>query len=95
MTTLTIPQSNYRNIHSIANQNMDRDIKFPKGAEYAVVAASYYGGKGYTTHRTENAAIRQAIKSDISSTIIDSDGDVYLDNGDQETLYFSHSIFDN
>ena len=59
MTTHIIPQkmSNTGSIHDIASDNFDRDIKFPAGAKYAVVLASYYGGKGYTMHKTEGISV--------------------------------------
>jgi hypothetical protein len=80
MKKVIIPQkqSNSGSIHDIASQHYDREIKFPKGAEYAVVLASYYGGGLYTTHKTESATI-QADKraSRFSRTIIGVDGWVY------------------
>lgn len=80
MKTYTIPQrmSGTSSIHDLASQHFDREIKFPTGAKYAVVLASYYGGKGYTTHRTEEAAIRaDRANSDYSRQIIDRDGTAY------------------
>jgi len=85
MKIYTIEQkmSNSGSIHDIASDMYDREIKFRSGAEYAVVLASYYGGKGYTTHETEIAAINQARKlSGYSFEIIDSDGTQYADMGD-------------
>lgn len=80
MKKVIIPQkmSGTGSIHDIASQHCDREIKFPKGAEYAVVLASYYGGRGYTTHTSEQATI-QANKrqSDFSRQIIGVDGYVY------------------
>ena len=60
MNALTIPQkmSNSGSIHDIASDQFDRRIVFGKGCKYAVILASYYGGKGYTTHRTEDAAVK-------------------------------------
>lgn len=77
MTTYTIPQkmSNSGSIHDIASDMYDRDIVFAPGCKYAVVLASYYGGKGYTTHRTEGAAIAASRRqADYSHCIIDTDG---------------------
>lgn len=84
MKKVIIPQkqSNTGSIHDIASQHYDREIKFPKGAKYAVVLASYYGGKGYTTHATESATI-QADKRlcEYSRQIIGADGWIYeVDN---------------
>lgn len=80
MKKVIIPQkmSNTGSIHDIASQHFDREIKFPKGAQYAVVLASYYGGKGYTTHATESATI-QADKrqKEYSRQIIGVDGWFY------------------
>jgi hypothetical protein len=80
MKKVIIPQkmSNTGSIHDIASQHFDREIKFPKGAQYAVVLASYYGGKGYTTHASERATI-QADKrqKEYSRQIIGVDGWIY------------------
>ena len=83
MKTYTIPQkmSGTGTIHDLANDMCDREIKLPKGAIYAVVLASYYGGKGYTTHKTEAAAIKQS--RDVrgySHKIIDCNGQEYIDH---------------
>jgi hypothetical protein len=68
-------------IHDIASQHFDREIKFPKGAKYAVVLASYYGGKGYTTHTTESATIQaDRRQSEYSREIIGVDGWSYRVN---------------
>lgn len=77
MTTLTIDSNDYYNIHSIANQHCGREIKFAPGCKYAVVLASYYGGKGYTTHKTEISALKMSRKlkdKDFSHKIIDING---------------------
>lgn len=81
MTTYTIPQkmSNSGSIHDTASDNFDRDIVFAAGCKYAVVRASYYGGKGYTTHKTEEAAIAASRKQgDYSHAIIDTEGREYI-----------------
>ncbi len=81
MITYTIPQktSNTGSIHDIASSTMDRTINFGAGCKYAVVLASYYGGKGYTTHKTEAAAIAASVANkDYSHQIIDTDGAVYV-----------------
>jgi len=81
MKILTIPMTEHRNIHSIANQHYNREIKFPKGCKYAVVLASYYGGKGYTCHKTERAAVavsKRLMRWGGSHEIIDTDGNKYL-----------------
>lgn len=80
MKKIIIPKkmSNTGSIHDIASQNGDREIKFPKGHQFAVVLASYYGGKGYSTHSSESATI-QADKrhSDYSRQVISVDGWTY------------------
>jgi hypothetical protein len=86
MKTYTIEQkmSNTGSIHDIASDNFDRVIEFRGAAKYAVVLASYYGGKGYTTHTTEESACRQAHKlgkQNYSYEIIDVDGTNYQSNG--------------
>jgi len=80
MTTYTIQQkmSNTGSIHDIASDQFDRDIVFPAGCKYAVVLASYYGGRGYTTHKTERSAIVASHKvADYSHSIIGTDGAEY------------------
>jgi len=76
----TIPQkeSNTGSIHDIASQHFDRDIKFPGGCLYAVVCASYYGGRGYTAHKTVAATIKASnAAGDYSHSIIDAHGAFY------------------
>lgn len=91
MKVFTIPLDVCANIHSIANTLFDRDIKFNKDCDYAVVKASFYSGKGYSTHKTIKAAIKQSLlltKNNYSHKIIDSNGkqyDVVIRNG-QYTL---------
>ena len=87
MKTYTITQkmSGTGSIHDVASDQFDRDIKFGKDATYAVVRAAYYGGKGYTTHKTAESAIAQSrkeSKANYSHTIIDVDGNEYSINGD-------------
>lgn len=80
MKKVIIPQkmSNTGSIHDIASEHFDREIKFPKGAMYAVVLSSYYGGKGYTTHASEQATIQADRRNrDYSRQIIGVDGWVY------------------
>ena len=85
MKTVTIPQkmSGTGTIHDVASQHFDREIKFPKGAKYAVVLAAYYGnGRLYTTHRTEEAAVEQSNKQrEYSHMIVDSDDTWYTCDG--------------
>lgn len=81
--TYTIPQkpSNSGSIHDLASDMFDREIVFSNGCYYAVVSASYYGGKGYTTHRTANGAARASYKltaGSYSHQIIDAHGRVYV-----------------
>jgi len=81
MKTVTIPakMSGTGTIHDTASQHFDREIKFPKGHNYAIVLASYYGnGDLYTTHATAEAAIRKSEKeSEFSHVIIDDEGQHY------------------
>jgi hypothetical protein len=81
MTTYTIPQkqSNSGSIHDIASDMFDRDIVFAPGCNFAIVLASYYGGKGYTTHKTGAAAIAASRRNkEFSHRIIDTEGNEYL-----------------
>jgi len=89
MTTYTIPQkmSGTGSIHDIASDMFDRDIVFAPGCKFAVVLASYYGGKGYTTHKTEAAAIAASRRnSEYSHRIIDTKGREYVVYGDRLVL---------
>ena len=65
-------------IHDIASDLYDRDIVFAAGCTYAVVLASYYGGNGYTTHKTMKTAIDASRRNrSYSHCIIDVDGNQY------------------
>ncbi len=78
--TLTIEQkqSGTGSYHEIASELFDREIVFGKDCIFAVVNAAYYGGKGYTTHKTKEAAIKAYKRNgDTSCKIIDRDGDEY------------------
>ena len=81
MKKVIIPQkmSGTGSIHDVASEHGDREIKFPKGAKYAVVLSSYYGGKGYTTHASESATIQaDRRRREYSRQIIGIDGWTYL-----------------
>ena len=85
MITLTLPQAEGASIHSINSQYFERDIYFNKGCFFAVVLASYYSGKGYTTHQSAESAAKKAHsldKENYSYTIIDSEGNKYFKNYD-------------
>lgn len=79
MTILTIPQkmSNTGSIHDIASDQYDRDIRFRSGEIFALVIAAYYGGKGYSTYKSEAAAVRASRKCEFSHQVIDPHGQVY------------------
>jgi hypothetical protein len=80
MKTYTIEKkmSGTGTIHDLASESRDRDIRFPGGCKYAVVLAAYYGGKGYTTHKTAEAAIAKSKQvSCYSHAIIDDEGNRY------------------
>ena len=84
MKTITIPQkqSNSGSIHDLASDMFDREIRFASGCKYAVVLAAYYGGKGYTTHKTKAAAMAASRRErEFSHQIIDSEGQHYAVNG--------------
>lgn len=86
MKIVTIPQkmSGTGSIHDIASQHYDREIKFPKGSHYAVVLADYYGGKGYTTHKTESATVEADKRNrKYSRQIIGVDGWTYYVSYDE------------
>lgn len=82
MKTFTIEQkmSSTGSIYDLASDQCDRVIKFPKSSKYAVVLPSYYGGKGYTTHKTQEAAkakAKELSNKGYHSQIIDSYGNYY------------------
>jgi hypothetical protein len=85
MKKVIIPQkmSGTGSIYDIASEHFDREIRFPKGARFAVVLASYYGGKGYTTHNTESATIQADRRNkEFSRQIVGVDGYLYGYYGD-------------
>lgn len=89
--TYTIPQkiSNTGSIHDIASDQFDREIVFGPGCKYAVVRAAYYGGKGYTTHKTEAAACKASREQgEYSHQIIDTKGVEYVTHGDSLVLRY-------
>ena len=83
--TISQKQSGTGCIHDIASSNYDRVVTFAPHCKYAVVLASYYGGKGYTTHRTAKAVLRAVIACQPASyKIIDRLGIFYVLDNDQE-----------
>ena len=79
MTTYTIParSSGEGSIHDIASTS-DRVIRFGVDCRFAVVLASYYGGRGYTTHRTEASAMAASRRQSAwSHQILDTEGTEY------------------
>ena len=79
MKTLEIKQkmSITGSIHDLASQDFDRQIKFRAGTLFAVVESSYYGGNGYTTHKTEEATAVASHRNSSSHQIIDFNGVVF------------------
>ena len=79
MRIYTIKQkmSGTGNIHDVASEHYDREIKFRAGTKYAVVLASYYGDH-YTTHKTARTAARMSNSLNHSHKIIDADGNHYV-----------------
>lgn len=74
-------QSNTGSIHDLASDTMDRVIKIPASAGYIIILAAYYGGKGYSTHSTAEAAgkkVKNLIKNNYSFRVFDAEGS-YLD----------------
>lgn len=85
MTSYMIEQkmSGTGSIHDIASDQYDREVVFGRGCRYAVVLASYYGGKGYTTHRTAEATIKASHRvREYSHVILDTAGREYSVDGD-------------
>lgn len=84
MHIYTIPQkmSGTGSIHDISSDLYDRDIKFCPDGQFAVVMSSFYGGKGYTTHKTSEAAIAASQRAgEYSHAIIDTKGSPVVDDG--------------
>lgn len=74
MKTYTIKQkmSNTGEHTRYSKRCWGQDYKICPNCKFAVVLASYYGGKGYSTHRTEATAISASGKlKDYSHNIID------------------------
>jgi hypothetical protein len=85
MKVYTIEQkmSGTGNIHDIASEHYDREIKFRRGTKFAVVLASYYGDH-YSTHKTKDAAAEMSARQTrlgVSHKIIDTDGNEYISDG--------------
>ena len=55
-TTIRQKQSNSGSIHDLASDMRDREIRIPDSATHVIVLASYYGGKGYSTHESGESA---------------------------------------
>jgi len=87
--TLILEQkiSNSGSIHDLENDYADRDINFAKDCKWAVVLSSYYGGKGYTTHKTERAAIlaSRAVRK-YSHQIVDHFGNYYVPDSEDSLV---------
>lgn len=82
--TITIKQkmSGTGTIHDVESQHHERKIVFKSDEQYAVVLAAYYGGKGYTTHKTKEAAVKQSNKNrEFSHQIVDRNGNWYFCDG--------------
>ena len=70
-------QSNTGSIHDLASDTIDRVIKIPASAGYIIILAAYYGGKGYSTHSTADAAVKKVknlIKNNYSFRVFDAKG---------------------
>lgn len=79
MNILTIPQkqSNTGSIHDLNSDMMAREIKVPANTTHILILAAYYGGRGYTTHGSAEAAAKQAKrfkKDNMSFMAFSSDG---------------------
>ena len=80
--TITQKPSGTGSIHDIASDLHDRVIRFRAGEQIAVVLAAYYGGRGYSTHRTEEAAIAASRRNRAySHQIIDRYGNELVSDG--------------
>ena len=79
--TIEEKMSGTGNIHDLASEQCDREIRFRAGTKYAVVLAAFFGDH-YTTHKTARTAARMSNKTYYSHKIIDADGNRYVANGD-------------
>ena len=71
-------------IHDLASDLSDRVIPFRGSAKYAVVIAAYYGGRGWWTHTSEEATIRDYRRLSArgyNPQIIDVNGNYYEPTG--------------
>ncbi len=78
--TITRKMSGAGSIYDLASDQFDRTIKFAPQCVYAIVLPAYYGGKGYTTHKTEQTTIKAAHKlqrQGYAYNILDLDGNSY------------------
>ena len=70
-TTLTIPQkqSNTGSIHDLNSDTHDRVIPVTEGTTHVIILAAYYGGRGYSAHKSaESAAAKmRALRADGTS----------------------------
>lgn len=81
-------------IYDLASDLEDRVISGP--GKYAVVLAAYYGGKGYTTHKTEKAAIKKSqelSRYEIHHAIIDGNGNRYAVRRDFDEYKLEPDIY--
>ena len=79
MKNIIIPQkqSNSGSIHDLASDMRDREIRIPAAATHLIILSSYYGGKGYSTHSSAEAAakkVRSLKKDGTSFEVFEADG---------------------
>lgn len=71
------------NIHDLASDEHDRVLHLPRGKYYIVLLPAYYGGRGYSTHATEELAAQEAqllqkLYPKVIIKVIDGDLNVYV-----------------
>jgi hypothetical protein len=84
MKTIIIKQkqSNSGSIHDLSSEHFDREIKFKKGDEYAVVLAAYHGGNVFYTCRSKESLLKRIKKErEFSYKIIDNMGNTISGDG--------------
>ena len=79
-------------IYSLASEHYDRIIKFKNGCRFAFVEIAFYGGKGYKTFKSAEAAVAFWRKTDFMGKVIDDAGTLYFVNAvdfriDEEFAY--------
>ena len=80
MQTYIIKKNPLAGPNDLETKNFDREIKFARGAEYAVIVHSIHKAKNYTTHKNKSLAIAEGLihgNHGYKYTILDTMGKKY------------------